>query len=110
MSQTRTITTETQAWLQMGRDPQDLTGNPERAINVLTFDSDGEYLKAIGYTFVGTATITVQVADERAIVESKVASLRAQKAKVIGDAHAEATAIESRIQKLLAIGYAGEVA
>lgn len=111
---TRTITATTQAWLPDYSGPDDIAGTPEAAINALVFhdpvDRDGSYWKAMGYTLVGDATITVEVQDERAIVESKVESLRAQKAKVIGDAHAAAVAIESKIQKLLAIGYAGEVA
>ncbi len=111
---TRTITATTQAWLPEHRGPDDIAGTPEAAISALVFhdpiDGDCSYWRALGYTFVGNATITVEVQDERAIVESKVESLRAQKAKVLGDAHAASVAIESKIQKLLAIGYAGEVA
>ncbi len=110
---TRTITATTQAWLPEHRGPDDIAGTPEAAINALVFNTpfgDGAYWMELGYTFVGNATITVEVQDDRAIVDNKVEALRAQKAKVLGDAHAAATALESKIQKLLAIGYAGEVA
>ena len=111
---TRTITATIQAWLPEHRGPDDIAGTPEAAINALVFhtpiDGDGAYWRAMGYTLVGGAKITVEVQDERAIVDNKVEALRAQKAKVLGNAHAAATALESKIQKLLAIGYAGEVA
>jgi len=109
---TRTITAKTQAWLNEWSGPDDLIGDADRAINKLSFYAapDRKSWEAQGYTFAGHATITVEVADERELIDSKVESLRAQKTKVLGDAHAAATEIESKIQKLLAIGYAGEVA
>lgn len=103
----RTITHTTQAWLPAFVNPKRLHDND--AADSLTFYTPLR-LKAWlegGYTFVGPATITVEIPDESSIYAAKVESLKAAKTQVLAEAQAQATAIEGEIQKLLAIPFGG---
>lgn len=62
-------------------------------------------MAGLGYSFIGDVEMTVQVGDEKELIENKVESLKAEKAKVLSEAQAKATQLESKIQKLLAITY-----
>jgi len=102
----RTITHTTMAWLQQDASPNRLQ-TPEALEQVVTYytppGSSIEYWESNGYTLVGTATITVEIADESAIYAAKVESLKAAKTQILAEAQAKATAIEGEIQKLLSI-------
>lgn len=104
---TRTITGEITAWLTDSGNPDVLRGKPEDALNVMAF-SIYDSMEQHGWTRVGKATITVDVVDEKQLVENKVASLRTMKATVMAEATATATEIERKIQNLLAISYDSE--
>ena len=54
---------------------------------------------------IGTATVTVTFDDNNTITGNMIETLKAKKAKTLADAHAEANAIEQKIQSLLAIEY-----
>jgi hypothetical protein len=56
-----------------------------------------------GYTEVGTATITVNTVDEKALIENKVEALKAEAVSIRAEATAKVTQIEGQIQSLLAI-------
>ena len=58
-----------------------------------------------GYRHVGFAELVVTILPTEDMLSSAVDALKAQKQKVIADAEAESTRIESEIQKLLAISY-----
>lgn len=58
-----------------------------------------------GYSLVGTAEVTMTLHDMDAVISNKVESLKEEKQRVIADAQAKATKLESQIQQLLAITY-----
>lgn len=101
----RTITHTTQAWLPSNKSPNILSHS--KAVEELLFYSPPhlEIWQELGYTLVGPATITVEIADKSAIYAAKVESLKAAKKQVLAEAQAKATAIEGEIQKLLAISF-----
>lgn len=60
-----------------------------------------------GYRLVGYAKVKVEIMPTDSMLHGAVASLRAEREKIIADAQAEATRIEGEIQKLLAISFDG---
>ena len=56
-----------------------------------------------GWTRVGDATITVDLVDERQLVDNKIAALRKEAISIRADATAKVTRIEGKINQLLAI-------
>ena len=56
-----------------------------------------------GYSYVGTAEVTITLNDPDTIVGDKVSSLRAEATKVQADAQAAVTRIQRQINELLAI-------
>jgi hypothetical protein len=72
------------------------------------FATDSKYWREQGYTYVGPATVTVEVPDVRALVDNKVEQLRQQEVAIRAKATAECTAIQTQIQNLLAIEYTPE--
>lgn len=113
MSKTHTGTLH--AWLSKDRSIEgffDDKVTPEQIVSVpmltITRPSDaGEplnYWEQEGYTYLGLAQVTLTVDTRDKLVEKKVDSLRAMQGAVRAKAHAEETAIERQIQKLLAIG------
>ena len=56
-----------------------------------------------GYSYVGTAEVTITLNDPDTIVGDKVKSLRAEATKVQADAQAAVTRIQRQINELLAI-------
>lgn len=85
--------------------PQDL--QTEQGVRQLAFFSHNDkYWAEQGYTYVGPATVTVEVPDMRDLVGNKVAALRQQEVAIRADATAKCTAIQSQIQSLLAIEHA----
>jgi hypothetical protein len=69
------------------------------------FSTKAEGREERGYTYIGPATVTVEVPDLRGLVDSKVEALRKQAVAIRAKATAECTEIESQIQNLLAIEY-----
>ena len=113
MSKTHTGTLH--AWLSKDRSLEGFYDNgatPEQVVSAplltITAPSDaGEalnYWERQGYTYLGLATVTLAIESRDKLVEKKVDSLRAMQGAVRAKAHAEETAIERQIQKLLAIG------
>jgi hypothetical protein len=97
------ITTEAKAFLEKksGVTPADLR-TEEGARRLSFFRAD---MSAYGFLYIGKATITVEIPDEKELVENAVASLREQAAHIRAKATAECTEIEGQIQQLLAITY-----
>jgi len=101
------ITMTASVWLGQysGVGPQDLKqGLNANDLTFLKADVERDYWLQDGYTFAGTAEIQFTPLAPAAIVESKIAALRAQQTKAIADAHATSVKLEGQIQKLLAIG------
>jgi hypothetical protein len=95
------VTIETKAYLSDSSNvTPDQLQTPEGARHLSFFKSD---MTGYSYTYIGPATVTVDVPDQRTLVESKVASLRAQAANLRAETTAKCTAIEGQIQQLLCI-------
>jgi hypothetical protein len=97
------ITIEAKAFLTNASSvtPQQL--QTEEGVRHLSFfQSD---MSAYGFSYIGPATVTVDIPDPRGLVEQKIQSLREEAGKVRADATARCTEIESQIQNLLAIEY-----
>ncbi|CUJ64853.1 hypothetical protein HMPREF3069_03175 [Achromobacter xylosoxidans] len=56
-----------------------------------------------GYTLIGKARITLALPDRDRLIDSKVASMRAEVKKIRAEAEAKASHIENQISNLLAI-------
>lgn len=56
-----------------------------------------------GYTLIGKARITLALPDRGRLIDSKVASMRAEVKKIRAEAEAKASHIENQISNLLAI-------
>lgn len=98
------ITVETGAYLPEARQEQFAVAlrqqNHSEMIDVMAFsvrDMSGIWGK------LGKATITVEIPDEEAIKAGLVDTLRKEKERVLAEAQAQATRIESKIQSLLAL-------
>jgi hypothetical protein len=113
MSKTHTGTLH--AWLSKDRSIEgffDDNATPEQIVSapLLTTSEpakEGEapsYWEREGYTYLGTAEVTLTVGGRQELVEKKVVSLRAMQVAVVAEAQAKKTALERQIQKLLAIG------
>jgi hypothetical protein len=96
----KTVTMKTKAWItQYSRvSPKDLI---EGRLNNLTFHTGN--MKDCGWTFVGEAEVSVQVPDEKTLIDNKVAALREEAKLIRAEATANVTRIEGQIQSLLAI-------
>lgn len=99
---------EIHAWLPKHADLDGLfDSKPERIAAVLLYSDSGpdddSYWKKEGYTYVGTAKITVTVGKRDEIVANKVASLRASQQAISAEAAIKVRRIDTEIQTLLAI-------
>lgn len=99
----KTVTKKVKAYINSTSKigPQDII-NGNRLHN-LNFVEEGLDMSGYGWTFVGNAEITLDVPDEKALIENKVAALREEAKLVKADATARVTQIEGQIQSLLAI-------
>jgi hypothetical protein len=99
----KTITAETKAWIlgASSLGPKEL--QDPKCINSLVYASHD--MSAHGWTLVGKATITVEVPDEKAIIESKVTALKSELKTVRAEAEARANQIQGCINDLLALTY-----
>lgn len=95
-----TVTFKTKAWIsQYDRHTLEQLGKPEVAAQLYySPETLGD-----GYTFAGDAVTTLELLDERALVDNKVMALREQAAGIRAEATAKVTRIESQIQQLLSI-------
>jgi len=84
-------------------DPDQLK-NPDEAmaLKALTFTSY-DITSSSGYCKAGTATVTVELDDEKELVENKAASLRAEITKVRADAENAITNLTVKLNSLLAL-------
>ena len=66
-------------------------------------------MSSMGWTLIGTATITLDLVDRRTLIDNKVESLKAEAASIRAEAYRKAMHIDNQIQQLLAIDYTPEV-
>lgn len=95
------ITFETKAWMSSHNTytPDQLrTPDGVASLNYTHLD-----MGTFGDALVGTATITVELVDDRVMIDNKIDSLREQAASIRAEATAKCTKIESQIQQLLCI-------
>lgn len=101
--QTKTFTGQLKAFLPDYCDVSCL--QTEACVEQLSFTSHGEYLKSQGYPQVGIAMITVELFDDKVIVEQKVDNLQAQLAKDRAESEVRQNRILEQISKLSALEY-----
>lgn len=95
------VTTTIKAWItEYNHVTPDELKTPE---GVATLNFSRHDMTMSGWTFVGDATITVDILETRALVDNKVAALREQAASIRAEATAKVTKIEGQIQQLLCI-------
>jgi hypothetical protein len=95
------VTATMKAWIsEYNRcTPRELA-TPEGAATLMYSNID---MSSAGYTFAGTAEVTLDLLDQNALVNNKVAALREQAAGIRAGATAKCTRIEGQIQQLLCI-------
>jgi len=94
----KTVTGTTVAWLYPWKSKE----SPEEFSNLSFVDCD---MTDQGYVKVGTATITVELIDNKEIVNGQLSMLNEAKRRVQAEAEKALTEIETQIQSLLAIEY-----
>jgi hypothetical protein len=99
------VTATLSAFLMSGTSvtPQQL--QTEHGVRHMCFRDDKDYWLKLGYTYIGEATITVDVPDEKTLIDSKVEALREEIKTTRADATAKVTQLEGQIQQLLAIEF-----
>lgn len=98
----------TKAWLpdHSSLSPGEVHG--DKAIQQLAFCTAD--MKASGWTYVGEATITVDmILSPSELIASKIETLKTQQAKVRVEAQEKCNRLEDKIQNLLAITYVDEI-
>lgn len=103
---TRTVTATMTAWAGQynPHTPEDYaTKSGAELLPNLLFDKPDSKGFGSGYSLVGTAEVTLTIADPDDLIGNKVQALRAEKQQTLADAQAKATRLESQIQQLLAI-------
>lgn len=83
-------------------DPADLA-DPEKHRHLTFMAGDTTYFEKNGYILMGTATATFNLVDGRAVVDGAVTALQQEAAAIRAEATAKCTAIEGKINQLLAI-------
>lgn len=79
-----------------------------RALSSLMFhavpvEGADDYFAKVGYTLVGTATISVTLIDRDKLVANKIDALRNEASSIRAEATAKCTKIEGQIQQLLCL-------
>src|SRR5690606_31971922 len=75
------------------------------ALTLSSFDFDG----SSSYIKMGIARISIEIeADQNEIIRKAVAAMEAKRDELLAEARVKATAIDEKIQSLLAITYNGE--
>lgn len=89
--------------------PDELKNMPEEKL-VRSLSYSMHDMTTNGWTLVGIAQLTVELAADQDIINGQVNALKLQKQQVLAKAEAESTRIERQIQSLLAISYEGGAA
>lgn len=101
-SQPRLITGKTTAWLSSFQGPQDLISNdPDKLIARLYFASHD--MSTSGWSKVGVATVTLEIPDEKTLIDNKAESIKAEIKKVKAAAQNAITQLTEKLNQLLAI-------
>ena len=96
------ITGTTKAWLCNDiYGPDDIKREGSKCVDRLGY-SDQD-MSRHGWTLIGEADITLRLVSDDTMVGNKVAALREEIKAVRANAEAKATALESKVQQLLAI-------
>ena len=98
---TQTITGELFAYLTGDNGPEELRDQGVKCLTLSPYSGMG----SVGWTLVGNASITVEIPDERQLVENKVESLKAEATKLRAETEARLTEIDRKINTLLAITF-----
>lgn len=101
----RTVTATTTAWLTNSYyGPNELKVNDDlRIVNMLGYSASS--MESVGWTKCGTAIITIELHDEKELIEAKVESLDAEIAKAYAEAESTINRLKEMKSKLLAIGF-----
>ena len=94
----------TKAWLSeySSLSPEDMQG--DKAVDALTFCHAD--MKTSGWTYVGEATITVDmILTPSELIASKIETLKSQQARLRVEAQEKCNLLEDKIQNLLAITF-----
>jgi len=83
------------------------SGDPARTLAAIALNHQD--MTDCGWTRIGEATVTLEVAEDSQIRQNMVSALQEQKRSVLAKAQREAMQIEERIQNLLAISFDGSV-
>ena len=86
-----------------GQQLKDALDRGDHDAAVDAFNISAADMSEYGWARAGTAQVTVDLLDDSAILAGTIASLRAQRKKILAEAHASATKIDGEIQSLLAI-------
>lgn len=98
------ITGKTKVWLNSEwYGPVEIKRDGGEAINHLTYTDINMSSSGGAYVCIGTAEITLDLVDEATMVDGKVEALRAEVKSIKAKAEMESTALEGKIQQLLAI-------
>lgn len=100
-----TITGKTKAYITeySSLRPEDFKSPDGAMVNQFQFYNGT--LTPSGWTFVGEATITVELVDPNALIGNKVEALKAQLQKHRADSHVVEKRLKDQIGKLLAISF-----
>lgn len=99
----RTITAEIGAWLMPTESLSILKEEPARIVDALSYCNND--MKSCGWTYVGKATISVEIAGEDELVANKVQSIRQQITEVRIETESKVARLEDELKKLLALTY-----
>lgn len=97
------VTQTVKAWLAPHShiSPEEITDPTKIRLGSLSYTSLD--MSDCGYTLIGNATITLELPEQRQLIDAKVTAMRAEVKKIRGEAEAKANHIESQISNLLAI-------
>lgn len=99
----RTVTATTKAWLTQSYGPEDLLLAPEEVVKRLYYTNQG--MTTLGWTCVGTAAVTVELVEEKKLVDNKIEALKGELQSTLAAAEMAANKIRGQIQNLLALTY-----
>ena len=103
----RVITGKTTAWLGSYQGPEDLIGKePDKVIGRLNYSSYD--MTDNGWSRVGIATVTIEIPDDKTLIDNKAESIKAQIKKVKADSQNAITLLTDKLNQLLAISNEGQ--
>ena len=97
------ITGKTKVWVSEFYGPEEIKRDGAKCVQRMTYTDRDMTGGPCGFSLVGTAEITVDFVDEQIMVDNKIEALRAEVKSIKAKAEMEATALEGKIQQLLAI-------